>query len=88
MELAEVCNRLLRFGRVTFLEVDRAFIDVRIGCHDYHIWVDSDGPVVLELIEGDVTDQTPHSEWVQAILEGKVRNDAGEMVERAKHYTY
>lgn len=88
MDLAEVCNRLLRFGRVTFLEVDRAYVDVRIGCHDYHVWVDGEGPVVLEIMEEDVLDQTTHSMWVQNILEGKTRNDAGQMVERTTHYTY
>lgn len=88
MEMADVCNRIARLWGAKFLEVDRSYVDFRLAGHDYHAWVDPHGVVVLELIEGDITEQTEHSMWIQGILEGKVRNDAGELVDAPQHYTY
>ena len=86
MTIAGIINRLFeRFGagRVLIVNVESQVVVCTVGGREYAIFVGdlSDGPNVLEYIEGDIVDETPGSRWIEGILLGKRRNDAGEMVD-------
>ena len=84
MTTAEILNLLFkRFsaGRVKILNCDQIGCDVVIGGHTYSIARLSTGLLsVEECVEGDVTDTTPGSQWIEAILLGKTRDDHGRMI--------
>lgn len=46
------------------------------------IWMSGDvhADRLLEIIEGDITDNTQSASWLCGLIEGKQRNEAGELV--------
>lgn len=88
MKLHEIINVLnARFAnRVEFLRVDQIGLDVRVGPREYAIYVMDDRFGffdVDEIIEGDTTASTQHSQWLRGVLLGKVRDAAGYLVDAA-----
>ena len=80
MSAAAILNKLFeRFGatRVQVVHCDQLGCDVVIGNRQYSICRLRDWLTVEEYMEGDVTDVTPGSEWIEGILRGKTRDDAG-----------
>lgn len=78
--MIEQFNRILKaFGsnRIELWEVDDSYIQFRIvGWGVFCVWEDD---VLYEWIDSDYQ-VTENSRWLHAISQGKVRNDAGEMV--------
>ena len=84
MTTGEIINYLFqRFGAtgVTVIDCDVLGCTVQIGGHEYSICRLKDVVSVEEVIEGDVTESNKHSQWIEGLLQGKTRNDAGELVE-------
>ena len=92
MTSAQLVNRIidkLRTGRVTFVsiqEIEHNRREVRasceiVYCHHNYVINGSDLKIHVHEPVGEELDCTSHSDWIEGVLNGKVRNDAGELVE-------
>lgn len=84
MRSHEVVNRLQSiFGRAVWI-VDITPRSVRFTVDQWHREFSAEQQFgrwqIFEVIEGDVSDETEFSRWVQGMFDGQRRNEAGEMV--------
>jgi hypothetical protein len=66
-----------RLNSFRLVEVQEKKMTFQVGPHVHAFFGVSEG--VLEAV-GDDYKVTPHSTWVEGIIRGKTRNDAGELV--------
>lgn len=77
--IADAINKLSgRVNSFRVLEVDDYRLLFVLGSHAYSFFVFSQ--YVLELIDSNY-EATTHSAWAEGLILGKVRNDAGELVD-------
>lgn len=80
---AEAVNRIVdrfRMSPPVFREIDLIWVKVEIGCRRYVVKFLSEYHV--DEVDSKVRGATSHAKWVEDILNGKVRNESGEMVEK------
>ena len=74
----QVVNRIVElFGsKAVFVEIHSEFVEFRMAGHLYFVSADC---VTFEVVNEDVMDvkRTNFSRWVESVLLGKKRNDAG-----------
>ena len=84
MKTAELVNLILdklRTGRVEFIRIDNDFdsdfnvIEFKYGGNDYRAVTDSEEIIVTRITGNLVVDS--YSQWVEGVLNGKTRDEAG-----------
>ena len=78
MTTAELINRIVsKFGgnRVRFLEIDPNGVRFQLGGYRYFVQCDQDSVIVTLCDAG----MDSYRNWVHGVLNGGVRNDAGEI---------
>jgi hypothetical protein len=84
MNSAELVNLILeKLRRVKFVDICGVYVDLIWGHHKYRVF--SDNPVTVlawnEWSQSWNRGDTIYTDRIEAMLNGKVRNDAGELVQ-------
>lgn len=85
MTVAKIVNLILqklRTGVVTFTNIGITYsewcvIEFTYAHHNYHVKWETSKVSVLEIRDDRTLIETSYSAWIQGVLNGGVRNDAG-----------